>query len=534
MAKMQHLDLNQRAAEFLESLLDRVRTNLPALDRVLAHYGRLSLLDYLGQFSATVEPSLQSCEPLLHIVYRCAEPLLGAAVARRVADDLASQPLVLTANHHGVDYYAQTLQSRLILALRNISGLSPARTLPVFACSNIPLNNLTYPRGLLFYRPPAGKETDGPYRFPLFPDRLKRTMVAATPAWDAALLSQARARLRGLACQGRLAPDTALAAQMVLAEDYRSVIRPALPSYPQQATAVNRLIWQRLFDRGLNPPEMIYLELEYLASELLRQDLADQHSLAHGVFFDKELREGVLAALDGIRGCWNRGALGRRFAAEPREGLAGGAAAPCGTVFFWGRDAAGRRIPLDLHPSGSGKTVLRGRDDSGRITEIPWSPQTLADSLEVRRLYPSLFTSFLVLALARAVSCIGGYYQGEYLPAMQRGLAAALRGTAGYGDVACTILRVPTDLYLDGMAAVMGRAADGGLIPAGPLEIIAGGGLTPDDVARMGSLTVSEAHLAGLYETVSDAVPPELRMTNWRRELANACSALFEGKVVIR
>jgi len=50
----------------------------------------------------------------------------------------------------------------------------------------------------------------------------------------------------------------------------------------------------------------------------------------------------------------------------------------------------------------------------------------------------------------------------------------------------------------------------------------------------MGSLTVSEAHLAGLYETVPDAVPPELRMANWRRELANACSALFEGKVVIR
>lgn len=532
---MQHLEPNQRAAEILDSLLDRVRASLPALDRVLTRYQRLSLLDYLRQFSVKTGDSFQGREPLFHIVYRYAEPLLGAAVARRAADDLASQPLVLTANHHGVDYYAQTLQARLILALRSISGLSPARTLPVFACGNIPLNNLTYPRGLLFYRPPAGQETEGPCRLPLFPDRLKRAMVGAAPAWDAALLGQARTRLREMARHGKLAPDIALAAQTVLAEDYGSLAPLVLPDYAQQAVVVNRLLWQRLFAGGLDPPEMVYLELEHIASELLvRQDLADSHSLAHGVFFDRGLREGVLTALDGVRGCWNRLALGRRFHAKPRERLAAGAPVPCGTVFFWGRDAAGRRIPLDLHTGESGRTVLYGRDDSGRLTEIPWSPPALADALKARRLYPSLFASFLVLTFARGIPCIGGYFQGEYLPAMQRGLAAALSGTAGYGDVARVVLQVPTDLYLDGMAAVMSRTGDGGLIPAGPLEIIAGGGLTPGDFERMGSLTVLEAHLADLFETAPDAILPELRVAGWQRQLAGACSLLFEGKVVIK
>lgn len=534
LVKMPHPDLKVTASEFLHSCLKGVRANLPAVDRVLTRYGRLSLIEYLSHFPAAPEPSLQSREPLLDIVHRYAEPLLGAAVTRRAVDALAARPLVLTTNHHGVDYYAQTVQSRLILSLASLRGGFADATIMVFACGNVPLNNLTYPRGLLFYRPAAGERVTVPFRLPLFPDRLKRTMVNAAPAWDGAILDQADARLDELTRRGSLAPEVARTARSVLEEDYRSVAKPILSSYAEQAVAVNRLVWKRLFAGEPKPPEMLYLELERIASELLCQDLADPQSLAWGVLFDAVLRERVLAALDGIRGCWHRTALGRRFHAMLGERMATGTEGPCGTVFFWGRDLAGRRIPLDLHTTNSGTIRLRGRDDAGKTTEIPWSPPQLADLLETRRLFPSLFTSFLVLAFARGVSCIGGYLQGEYLPAMQRGLAAALQGTAGYGDAARAVLQVPTKLYLDGMAVVMSRIAVGGLIPAGPLEIIAAGGLTPDDLASMGSLTVTEAHLADLSETFPDVTPPLARMVGWQQHVARACSQLLERKVVVK
>ena len=523
----------ERAVSFLHSYLDRVRTNLSVVDRTLARYGHLSLLDYLKNFEASVKPPFQERGPLLRLVHDYVSPLLGEAAAKGTADDLAAYPLVLTTSHHGVDFYAQTLQSRLILALRNTSGLSLAGTVPVFACGNIPLNNLTYPRGMLLYRLAAGDFEAAPRRLPLFPDRLKRTMVSVAPAWDTVMIDQARAQLDKMIRQGTAVAEIALAARTLLDEDYRAAALQSLSDYSQQAVVVNQHIWKRLFARGFDPPALIYLELEKIASALLGLDLADPLSLARGVLFDGVLREQVLAALDGVRGCWNRVMLGQRSGATPWKGMGAGGGLPCGTVFFWGVDPGGRRIPLDLETKASGKIVLRGRDDAGGVEEVSWSPHEIADAVLNQRLIPSLFTSFLVIAFARGVCCIGGYFQGEYLPAMQRRLVTALERTVGYGDAARAVLQVPTSLYLDGMTAVMSRTDDGGLIPAGPLEIIAGGGLTGEDLNRMGSLTITEAHLADLAETIPDATPAEARIAGWPRRLAGACSRVLEDKVAI-
>lgn len=526
--------LEESAACCLHTCLDRVRKSLPAVDRVLTRYGHLSLLEYLKQFPVTVKPPFQCRKPLFHLVYRYISPLLGAATARRTVEDFATHPLVLTTSHHGVDYYAQTLQSRLILALRNASRLSPVRTIVVFACGNIPLNNLTYPRGLLFYRLTAGEWEAAPRRLPVFPHRLKRSMVSVAPAWDSTMLGQARPRLDSMIRQGRVAPEVGLAARTLLAEDYPAAALQAHPDYSTQAVVLNCLIWRKLFAGAVEPPELIYLELEKVASGLLSLDLTNPLSLAWGVLFDKGLRERVLTELDGVRGCWDLDLLSRGSGVTDGETGRSAAGQPCGTVFFWGVDQGGRRVPLDLQTLAPGRAVLRGMNDAGTVQEIPCSPHDIAHALQNRRLVPSLFTSFLVIAFARGVCCIGGYFQGDYLPAMQRGLAAALQSIEGYEGAARAVLEVPTTLYLDGMTTVMTRTEDACLIPAGPLEIIAGGGLTSEDLKTMGSLTVMEAHLADLFESFPDVTPPESRMVGWQRRVAAECSRLLEGKVVIK
>ena len=518
----------------LQSHLDRVRANLPAVDRTLSQFGHLSLLEYLKKFPITAAPPFQSREPLLDAVYRYATPLLGAAIAKRAAEDLAARPLVMTASHHGVDYYAQTLQSRLIFSLGAAGGSSPAKTVPVFACGNIPLNNLTYPRGLLFYLTSSEALDALPCRLPLFPDRLKRTMVSLAPTCDAGMIGKALARLDTMVREGSVRSEVALAARTLLQQEYSCGALVNLPGYSPQAVVLNHRIWKKLFAEGLDPPEMIYLELEQIVFALLGLDLTDPSSLTRLVLFDKALRENVLAELDGLRGCWNRDLLGRRSVGMPWDEAYPGAGGHCGTAFFWGVDPGGRRISLELQTAASGRTLLHGMADQGKILEIPWTPREIADALQNRSLVPSLFTSFLVIAFARGFSCIGGYFQGEYLPAMQRGLAAALGRTGGYDDAAQAVLQVPTSLYLDGMSAVLSRTEEGGLIPAGPLEIMAGGGLTGEDLGKMGSLTVEEAHLADLFETIPDAIPPESRTAGWQRELVAACSRLLQEKVVIK
>jgi copper homeostasis protein CutC len=96
------------------------------------------------------------------------------------------------------------------------------------------------------------------------------------------------------------------------------------------------------------------------------------------------------------------------------------------------------------------------------------------------------------------------------------------------------VSQVPTGGYISGMLALMTRIEEDCLIPAGPVEIIAGGGITSNDIEQMRSLTVRDAHLAALFETVPDIVPAGLNAPGWKRQLAGDCSRLLEGKVVVK
>ena len=130
--------------------------------------------------------------------------------------------------------------------------------------------------------------------------------------------------------------------------------------------------------------------------------------------------------------------------------------------------------------------------------------------------------------------CVGGYFQCEYLPKMQAGLVKALQKTAGYQDVADLVEGVTTDTYLSGMQAVMARINEDTLVPAGPIEIIAGGGLTDDDIQQILSLTVRDAHLASLFETVPDIVPWTVKTPDWKKQLAIDCCQMLRRRVVIK
>ena len=531
---MIHNDQGGKVPVLLQCCLDRVREDLPVVDRIISRYGDLSLREYLTTLARATRPSCQGLDGLLDIVYRYVAPLLGKAVATSLAEDLACHPMVLTTSHHGVDYCAQTLQGRIIFSLSRGIGTSAFKTVPVFACGNIALNNPTYPRGLLCYRGACHDLERLPHQLPLFPDRLKRTMVHRVPAYDQVMVGNLRDRLDRMVGRGSLPSDIGAAARAILMEDYRSAALAAVPDYSGQAVILNGLIWKRLFAEGFRPPEMITLELERIVAALLGLDLDNPSSLARIVLFDPILRENVLNELNGIKGCWNRDRFGESSAASAKDAAHAESGSYRGTVFFWGVDRAGRRIPLSTAGRGSGESVLGGVDDQGTAWEIPLTPDMISRSLEQRQLVPSLFTCFLVLAFARGVCCVGGYFQGEYLVAMQQGLAAALASTPGYGDLVQGILRVPATLYLDGMIGVMSRLANGLLIPAGPLEITAGGGLTEADMERMLALEVRSAHLADLFEIIPDGAPPQSRAAGWKGRLAAAGSAWLEQRVVVK
>ena len=106
----------------LEHFLQITQQHLPFVDRVIGEYGDLTLSSYLKNFIQEPKPSLQRKDDLFEVLERMAEPLLGETVANQAVLDLEAFPVMLTANHNGVDSISQSFQASLIFSLNAIQG----------------------------------------------------------------------------------------------------------------------------------------------------------------------------------------------------------------------------------------------------------------------------------------------------------------------------------------------------------------------------------------------------------------------------
>jgi hypothetical protein len=524
--------LSTRDVRLTNVFLLAIRHLLPVVGRTLQLYGSMPLRAYLDHVVVRTPSSYQPRDEVADAVYRYAAPLLGQAAAEKVRSELRDCPVILTANHHGVDFFAQSVQSTLLFGSRSLGGGVAATTVPVLACGSVPLNNVTYPRGALLYRSGAGGSYEFPKRLPILPDRLKRRMVTQVPAFKEAMVQKAHAKIAQMSQDNEITEKTAKSLRRIFASDYRALEVIGHNEYSNQAVILNSRIWRRLFAEASQAPELAYLEMEKVTSNLLAADLRDSCSLAFAMIFDPQLRAHLLQELDGIRGCWNHHELVRRWANRHQK-RQHSPAQSCGTFLFWGINEAGHRIAL-VPAKRDRQPLLCGVDDGGKTWEIALLPQEIIQGLREKRLLPSLFISFLVISLARGTTCVGGYYQADYLPLMQQGTVAVLSEHSGFEQAAQFVAKVPTACYLSGMQAVMCQHEDGGLVPAGPIEIIRSGGLTAVDLQRLLSLTVREAHIASLFETITDVAPEVAELPDWRRILAKESRELLWNKVVVK
>ncbi len=529
--------MNERS--FPEQYLDMLCHKLPVVKRIITEYGECSLLQYLQHFAPRFEPSYQPIDDFLQVVHDYTERLLGKTLAQQVIQDIASFPLLLTANHLGVDSYSQFIQANILIALRVLSGPWQATTVPVFSCGHIPVNNAAYPRGILLYQTTPEELDSLPLKLPIFPNKYRSWMVSVLPAFKERMITRANAALSNLPLSSVRAKN---ALHTILSEDYLNDSVKNLALYSHQCTVLNGRLWKRVFRTSSEVPELVYLEHEKIIAELLQRDLMNHDSLVWNMLFTPELCHQVLVELDGIPGCWQRAILAHRLQLSSQKIPVNTLEMPLkkelevsGTMFFWGIDHRGRRVPLSLEETQNYQTkVLRGVNDHGKIFEVPFTEKALIHGLRTHKLIPSGFMCFLPLAFARGIICVGGYFQCEYLPAMQRGLVKVLRNIPGFQQIADLLEKVPTDTYLFGMLGVMTMIDDTYLVPAGPIEMIAGGGITGADIEKILSLSVRDAHLAALNDSLLNDVPPQFCRPGWKTQIAKESVGVLGERVVIK
>ena len=511
----------------LDNYFAGIRDLLPAVDALIERHRDTRLRDYVDLLGQGQARPLQCRRDFVAEVAAYTGETLGPGLGAAIAEELHEMPQVLTANHHGIDTFAQSTQSNLLFSLRRRADGGSAKTIPVLACGTVPLNNLTYPRGLLIYACEREPGEAGICKLPLFPDSHKRKLVNAAQPYTAEMLGRARSRAERLRGEAMLSPPVEAALDSVLDEFSR--IGEAFPDYSRQATVVNHRLWQRLFRDDACRSELVYVELESIARGLLLRDLFDRSTICHQLLFDPVLRRRLVEKLDGRDGCWQREKLARR---GTDGSPAGSADAAMGTMFFWGVDAKARRVPLHVvEPVNGGSARLCGEDDRGNAWTIPLTPDALARELRERRLLPSIFTSYLLISIARGVSCIGGYYQADYLPVMRRAVDETIGQDPGEAPLARGNGAPATDYYLSGMQTVGFRAGDR-LLPAGPLEIIASGGLGEAQYDGIGNITVLQAHLASLFDIVIDVAPHNHELQHVKQEISRLAQDRVGDEIV--
>ncbi|HBE76888.1 MAG TPA: hypothetical protein DDW65_03785 [Firmicutes bacterium] len=509
------------------SALNQIRERLPVIDRTIDRFGGQSLEDYCKAQPYHRPQPLQPINDLVEVVRSYCRPILGQEITSILAADLEKYPLVLTANHHGVDYFAQSFQGNLLFHYYRQKALGPAATIPVFSCGGVPLCNSSYPKGLLIYRASQPDTGEFPYRLSIFPNVLAQTQVLAAPRFQRNMVEKAIQQLYKSLQAGEVSKTIGETVLNLLEQDYLDDFILNLPLYSAQVTALNHRLGRRIFTGDQSPPQLIYLEFETIAAELIKRDLADQDSLTYRIFFDPDLRRQVIQNLDHQKGCWDHNRLtdipaGAVGSATRVNGVSG-----YGTIFFWGLDIIGQHYPLTLVESLPGGPGLAGVDGQGICHEISFTPAGVLEALERKQIYPNLFTMFMVVSFARGVECHGGYFQSDYLPAMQAGLIESLQVIAGYERYADAVASVTTNCYMSGMMFLLDRLGKEQAGPAGPLELMDRGGITPQFLKEVfQSVSVDAAHQIGIFNIYPDVFQGHERLSGWQlqfsRELIKA------------
>ncbi len=481
------------------SLFDSIKERRPVLSRLLANDGGKSLGEFTAGFKSTSsfnEKSIQGREDIIQVTVSYIESLLGKEVAEKLRARLSSNANLLTANHHCANISDLPVQGTITFALSEKAD----GVLPVFAFGDIPLNNSRYPRGILF-----SNDT----KLPVFPDKLKNSLVSAAPPFTADFVLKAIQRAEKMFAENLITREQYETSRCFLESIYLNPNVLSCSSYSDQAVIISNMVWKKLFsgDSGLAGLELVHLEIEKIATELLIDDLDNSQSLAYQMFFNENLRDNLLSELNGKNGCWDLMKLGNLVSGSSSSKT--DQSAGSGTIFFWGIDDKGRRIPLTLSNSDTGFS-LRGISDSAERFHIAFTPDSIKDALSKKQLLPGLFMSFAVVTFARGYKCYGGFMQVDYLTMMRNGLAKALSESA-FCEWSEIVQSIETENYCTGMIFVLFISPSDIISPAGAVEIALSGGLTGKQLDKIKSISLEDSNLFGLPRIYKTVFRPEER-----------------------
>ncbi len=448
----------------------------PVFGQILQKHGGRSLLEYYrshkhqptGVFKSRSQELIATLKELL--AHR-----ISPRVAESVAHQLPDYYHVSTAAHH--DPATHPFFVSHILAEAEAARARKHGNVIVLSCAGISLNNSSFPRGLLVHDMNGRRE-----RLHLVSRKNHQRPVYERPPFTAQSLVTATREIDELA----LAPARRTLLRAIFHDAFGSLPVLAARTFGEQITRGVHALYQRL--PGMLHTNVVYLEQELLAAELLRQHHLHRSTEISWLLFNPRGQRSFIGHFDGIIG-------------------AATLASQKGTHFFWALTPT-RRLPLWC--SGG---FLENKDAQLRIR---LEPKVIDELLQDGSLMPSMALTYSLLAFYYGLSCGGGFSQVGYLTEMRDAYAKVLAAYSGKKS-AEHLLGLPTQ-ELRGDVVAVHLSAGGGSVPATALDLaIHGNRKTAANIRSMlQSTTLAQAVaplMPELYQIVSGVrgVEPQLQ-----------------------
>jgi len=465
----------------LDELKQTIWQRRPILGEIMQKHGESYLFRYAQDFM-----QINAC-PLLddrkHELIETVRDLLSARLGQDVADGVADQlrrlPLVSTTDHHGPIDHPFFVNANIISAIPFLDYGDPLRRyLVVFSFASVSVNNASaYPRGILFHG--TTDRSEPLIRLPLIPDKLKMGVVYGMRPYTRIDIDRAEADLEKKVRSGTVTPERGRAVRDLLETYFADVEVLEAPDLAAQITKINYELWPKLFhperpdadsrpESSLTVPDLVYLEIETLVTELLlRRHLRDAQSPFGKLLFDETYKQMALKYFNNLAG---------GFSLENNWG----------TYMFWAVDEKQRRVRLKLE----GQTLVAA---DGSLT-YDVTPDDIERLLREKKIFPSMLLCYLMVAMYYGMKCLGGFSQVHDLTMVKRAWTKFLEDIDDLRQAEALEPLQTKELGGDGMVLAYLRTGDGNVVPATGIDMYLERSSTSFEqyVARSKSVTLSD------------------------------------------
>lgn len=387
-----------------------------------------------------------------------------------------NQPLVVsTVDHHGLLNHPIPTSASFASRYATILDRDEAPDIVTLSTGNVPVNNALFKRGISFADKHINMFTRNEYNRLVLSQKNTKLSLAA--------LATSSANKEALKNKGiKEFSDEEVS---FLKEIDENIISKHSVSgmYSDQCTVWNHYLWERLVEPELREHllRLFVLQGEDLDCQFLIDVVKNhQDSFVYRIIFDEETRKLAIKMFDGLYGCWN---LKNHS----------------GTMFFFVLNERGKRV--DLWVDGD-----KLRDEKGIFT-LSLNEQDVIDALTHKTIYPSILTTFLMIAFWAGIKCLGGVNQIRYLTDYKNTLTKLLEGI---GDKDKQFVET-VDLLGVNTFSIFFKKINNAPKELFAFDVFYQGGITRQYLDNIGHLTVRDVLMPSLPFFYSLSVPEKYR-----------------------